>query len=119
MRLHHVQVSCPPGGEDAARAFYGDLLGLTEVAKPELLRARGGVWFREPGLEVHIGVDDEFVAARTAHQAIAVADVDALAARIAEAGHEVAWDDRIPGLRRFHTRDGHGNRVELQQDGDA
>ncbi len=27
MRLHHVQVACPPGGEDGARRFYGAGLG--------------------------------------------------------------------------------------------
>ena len=46
MRLHHVQVACPPGGEDAARRFYADGLGMTEVDKPADLVARGGCWFR-------------------------------------------------------------------------
>ena len=46
MRLHHVQVSCPVGGEDAARRFYADALGIPEVAKPPVLAARGGCWFR-------------------------------------------------------------------------
>lgn len=44
--LHHVQVSCPAGGEDAARRFYRDALGIEEVAKPPVLAARGGCWFR-------------------------------------------------------------------------
>lgn len=116
MRLHHVQVSIPTGGEDAARAFYGDVLGLTEVAKPELLSVRGGVWFRQEGVEVHLGVEEPFTPAGKAHPAFAVADVAAVAETVAAAGHPVTWDDNIPGLRRFHTRDGHGNRVELQQD---
>lgn len=116
MRLHHVQVSCPPGGEGAARRFYGELLGLTEAPKPARLAGRGGVWFREPGVELHIGVEQDFTPARKAHPAFAVADIDAIAAVLAGAGHPVTWDDAIPGLRRFHTTDGHGNRVELQQD---
>jgi DNA-binding FrmR family transcriptional regulator len=37
VRLHHVQVACPPGGEDDARRFYGEGLGLTEVEKPAAL----------------------------------------------------------------------------------
>ena len=44
--LDHVQVAAPPGCEEAARAFYGELLGLPEVAKPESLRAAGGAWFQ-------------------------------------------------------------------------
>ena len=34
VRLHHVQVACPRGGEDVARRFYAEALGMTEVDKP-------------------------------------------------------------------------------------
>ena len=40
-----MQVAAPPGCEPAARQFYGGLLGLPEIEKPEPLRERGGVWF--------------------------------------------------------------------------
>ncbi|MEJ7741537.1 MAG: hypothetical protein WKF73_02680 [Nocardioidaceae bacterium] len=53
--LHHVQVSCPKGGEPAVSRFYADLLGLVEVAKPSELAKRGGVWFRGDGYELHVG----------------------------------------------------------------
>ena len=66
MRLDHMQVSCPPGGEDVARAFYRDALGMTEVEKPELLKARGGCWFREGTAEVHVGVEQGFQPAKKA-----------------------------------------------------
>jgi catechol 2,3-dioxygenase-like lactoylglutathione lyase family enzyme len=113
MSLHHVQVSCPRGGESVARAFYGGLLGLTEVAKPAALAARGGVWFRDDGVEVHLGVEEPFVPARKAHPAFLVDDVDAVATRLAAAGHDVGWDEDFPSYRRFHTHDGAGNRVEV------
>jgi len=115
MRLHHVQVSCPPGGEDVARAFYGDLLGLPEVDKPPALAARGGCWFRGEQVEVHVGVEEPFAPARKAHPAFQLdpAALDALAVRLAAAGCPVRWDDDFPGYRRFHSADGHGNRVEL------
>ena len=112
-RLHHVQVSCPVGGESAARAFYGELLGLTEVAKPPALAARGGVWFRDPGVELHIGVEEPFTPAAKPHPALLVEDVDGVAARLAAAGHDVTWSDDFPAYRRFHTHDGAGNRVEV------
>ena len=73
MRLHHVQVACPPGGEDVARRFWAEGLGLTEVAKPADLAGRGGAWFRsyadsgEVAAEVHVGVEDPFAPARKAH----------------------------------------------------
>jgi catechol 2,3-dioxygenase-like lactoylglutathione lyase family enzyme len=107
--LDHVQVAAPPGCEDAARAFYGDLLGLVEVEKPEPLRGRGGVWFEH----VHVGVEPDFAPARKAHPALLVADLDGLAERLRAAGAQVRWDDTLPGVRRFYTADPWGNRVEL------
>ncbi|GAA2737212.1 hypothetical protein GCM10009867_23530 [Pedococcus aerophilus] len=113
--LHHVQVACPAGSEDALRAFYGDLVGLPEIPKPPALTARGGVWFRVGPHELHCGVEEGFAPARKAHPAIAVRDVDALAATLAARGGDITWDEAIPGTRRFHTADPVGNRVEFQQ----
>jgi catechol 2,3-dioxygenase-like lactoylglutathione lyase family enzyme len=124
MRLHHVQVACPTAGEDAARAFYRDGLGLTEVPKPEALAGRGGCWFRaydaHGGVtaEIHVGVEERFVPARKAHPALLLDDVaalDDLAGRLRASGHPVDERERttFPGHVRFHTADPHGNRVEL------
>ncbi|WP_426565810.1 VOC family protein [Angustibacter sp. McL0619] len=113
--LHHVQVSCPAGSEDALRGFYVTVLGMREVPKPAPLAARGGAWFRSGSCEIHCGVEDGFVPARKAHPGIAVSDVDALAERVTAAGLPVHWDDQLPGVRRFHTQDPVGNRIELQQ----
>ncbi len=115
MRIHHVQVSCPAGGEPAARRFYADALGLVEVDKPPVLAGRGGAWFRsaDGGVELHVGVEVGFQPARKAHPALGVDDIDAVAARVVAAGYGVEWDDLYPGHRRFYTADGHGNRVEI------
>ena len=124
MRLHHVQVACPPGGEDAARRFYGEGLGLTEVEKPADLRARGGAWFRgfdvtgAVAVEIHVGVEDPYAPARKAHPALlrdGIDELDALGERLARLGYEVDWSQRhtFPGHERLHTFDGHGNRVEI------
>jgi catechol 2,3-dioxygenase-like lactoylglutathione lyase family enzyme len=107
--LDHVQVAAPPGCEAAARAFYGELLGLEEVEKPESLRGRGGVWFQQ----LHVGVEDDFRPARKAHPALRVSDIDALATRLTIAGKRIEWDDALPGIRRFYTSDPWGNRVEV------
>ena len=123
MRLHHVQVACPPGGEDLARRFWAEGLGMTEVEKPADLRARGGAWFRAYDAagavtaELHVGVEDPFVPARKAHPALLVEDVEATAARLEALGFEVdhAQRDTFPGHVRCHCFDGHGNRVELLQ----
>lgn len=115
MRLHHVQVSCAPGGEDAARRFYADGLGIPEVEKPPVLAARGGCWFRGDAVEVHVGVEQDFVPAAKAHPAFLVDDLDGIAARLEELGFRVdrTEEHTFPGHRRLHTRDGNGNRVEL------
>ena len=115
MYLHHVQVSGPAGCEDAMRDFYVGVLGMTEVDKPERLRARGGAWFRAGAAEIHVGIEEGFAPARKAHPGIAVADVDELSRRVDASGAPVTWDANIPGLRRFHTTDPVGNRLEFQQ----
>lgn len=120
-RLHHVQVSCPPGGEDAARAFWSGCLAMTEVDKPEALAGRGGCWFRAYDgsgavtAEVHVGVEEGMTPARKAHPALVVDDLDAVAATLRAAGHVVDETERrtFPGFERLHTADPHGNRVEL------
>jgi catechol 2,3-dioxygenase-like lactoylglutathione lyase family enzyme len=113
--IDHVQVAAPPGSEKEARWFYGELLGLPELSKPESLQARGGVWLACGAHQLHVGIAEPFAPARKAHPALAVAagELDALAARLADAGREVLWDDAIPGTRRFYTADPWGNRIEL------
>ena len=114
--LDHVQVAAPPGSEAEARAFYGRLLGLEELEKPEPLAARGGAWFACGAQQLHVGVQDPFLASRKAHPGLAVSDLaalEALAERLTGAGSPVRWDDRLAGVRRFYTEDPWGNRLEL------
>lgn len=87
--LHHVQLAIPRGGEDACRRFWGRVLGMAELDKPPVLAARGGCWFRGGGLEVHLGVEEPFAAARKAHPGLLVRGLRTLAARLEAAGHPV------------------------------
>jgi catechol 2,3-dioxygenase-like lactoylglutathione lyase family enzyme len=110
-----VQIAAPPGCEPAARRFFGELLGLAEVAKPQALRARGGAWFAlGDGRELHVGVEDPFEPARKAHPALRVSpeEIEVLAERLADQGAAVRWDQTLP-IRRFFTEDPWGNRIEL------
>jgi catechol 2,3-dioxygenase-like lactoylglutathione lyase family enzyme len=113
--LDHVQVAAPRGCEVEARRFYGTLLGLMEVEKPESLRERGGAWFRCGEQQLHVGVEDDFAPARKAHPAIRVAagELDMLAERLSDAGEQVLWDEALAGVRRFYSQDPWGNRIEL------
>ncbi len=111
--IDHVQLAAPPGCEEQARGFFGDLLGLLELPKPEPLRVRGGVWFGCGAQQLHIGVEDGFAPARKAHPAFQVEGYDALLDRLRAADVPVDPDDAIPGVRRAYVADPWGNRLEL------
>jgi len=116
--IDHVQVAAPEGCEEAARRFYGDLLGLEEVEKPVPLRPRGGVWFRLGAQELHVGVADPFAPATRAHPALLVSSAGALerlAGNVEADGFTVTHPEpgEIPGAQRVFVRDPWGNRLEL------
>jgi len=111
--LDHVQIAAPPGCEEDARRFFGGLLELPELPKPEPLASRGGTWFQVGAQQLHVGVEADLAPARKAHPAFAVDDVEALAARLEAAGVEVRWDNELPGVRRFYAEDPWGNRLEF------
>jgi catechol 2,3-dioxygenase-like lactoylglutathione lyase family enzyme len=113
--LHHVQLAMPNGQEEKARAFYAEVLGLSEVRKPEHLAKRGGAWFRSASAEIHLGVDPDFRPAKKAHPALLVDDLTGLADRCKAAGYEVTSDQPLPGYDRLYVADPFGNRIELLQ----
>jgi catechol 2,3-dioxygenase-like lactoylglutathione lyase family enzyme len=113
----HVQIAGPAGCEGAMREFYSGLLGMTEVEKPEVLKPRGGVWFVCGSGQLHVGIEAEFTPAKKAHPAFRVSDVAALFDRLTGAGFPCAWDEMVPGVRRFYGHDPVGNRLEFLQIG--
>jgi catechol 2,3-dioxygenase-like lactoylglutathione lyase family enzyme len=113
--IDHVQVAAPRDCETEARAFYGGLLGLEELEKPEPLRARGGCWFRVGSSELHVGVEEPFAPALKAHPGLVVDDLGALADRLRAQGIEVTPYVMLPGVERAYVADPFGNRLELRQ----
>lgn len=118
VKLDHVQLAAPPACEADARRFFGDLLGLEEIEKPETLRGRGGVWFSLGTQHLHIGVEDPFSPAKKAHPALRLSskDLDDVAAALELAGEVIEWDTSLADVRRFYTTDPWGNRIELIAD---
>ena len=108
-----MQLAMPRGQEAAARGFYADVLGLAEVEKPPALAARGGAWFRSGGVELHLGVEEDFRPARKGHPGVLVNDLDEVVRRLAASGQPVEWDDDFPGFRRVYAHDPFGNRLEF------
>ncbi len=104
----------PSGGIDEAARFYGEVVGLERIERPETLGGVGA-WFRTGAQELHVSEHEGFVPAVKAHPAFegSAAELDALAARLEAAGAEVRWDDRLPGARRFYSFDPAANRLEF------
>jgi hypothetical protein len=113
--LDHVQLAAPPDSEDALRAYYVDVLGLTEIPKPPVLAARGGCWFTSGNgaVQVHLGIEEPFTPAKKAHPALRIAGIHAYAESLAARGAEVVWDDNLPGHNRFYSFDPVGNWIEF------
>ena len=111
--IHHVQLTIPPGSEDRARQFYGNVLGCEDLAKPGTLAGRGGVWFRYGGVELHLGIEEDHRPAHKAYPGILVGDLDELEAKLQAAGYGVEADYLLPGYRRFNVADPFGNRLEF------
>jgi catechol 2,3-dioxygenase-like lactoylglutathione lyase family enzyme len=111
--LHHVQLAMPSGGEDQARAFYEGVLGIPEVPKPANLAKRGGCWFEQGAVRVHLGVEMDFRAARKAHPAFLVENLATLKAKIEAAGYTLRSDEPLEGYDRIYVDDPFGNRIEL------
>lgn len=110
--LDHAQVLAPAGGIGEARRFYADVVGLEEIDRPETMGGVGA-WFRVGDQQLHVSEHEPFAAASRGHPAFAIDALDDLATRLADAGFEVRWDDRLPGGRRFYTFDPAGNRLEF------
>ena len=111
--VDHVQLAAPPGSEDALRAYYAGVLGMTEIPKPPVLAARGGCWFQAGPVQLHLGIERDFRPAKKAHPGLRVTDLESYAARLASHGAPVTWDDDLPGHRRFFSEDPVGNRLEF------
>jgi catechol 2,3-dioxygenase-like lactoylglutathione lyase family enzyme len=114
--IDHVQLAAPPGCEADARRFFSGLLGLPEIPKPAPLAARGGAWFQCGAQQIHVGVENDFRAARKAHAALRLASegaLDALKRRLQEAGVATREDHEIEETARFFADDPWGNRLEF------
>jgi catechol 2,3-dioxygenase-like lactoylglutathione lyase family enzyme len=114
-RLDHVLLAMPAGRETDAREFYQGILGIPEVGKPADLAARGGCWFEDGELKVHLGVEKQFLPARKAHPAFIVEGLAALTAALTRAGVPIAHDQPVEGYDRIFVDDPFGNRIELME----
>ena len=113
--LDHVQVAIPVGGESRAREFYAGILGFTEVDKPAAIAERKSIWFAAGPVNLYLGIEPDFHAAKRAHPAFVVDGLDEILAACQDAGITTKPDTSFNGFRRVHVFDPFGNRLELMQ----
>jgi catechol 2,3-dioxygenase-like lactoylglutathione lyase family enzyme len=114
-RIEHVQLAMPAGGEDLARNFYAELLGISETPKPAHLAKRGGCWFERGDLKIHLGVEADFRPARKAHVALLVTELPLLHEKLKASGYTTKDDEPLEGYHRIYVDDPFGNRIELME----
>jgi catechol 2,3-dioxygenase-like lactoylglutathione lyase family enzyme len=113
--LHHAQVFYPPGEEAAARRFYGEGLGLEEIARPGTLRDRAGIWFGAGSGHVHLSADESLGLHPRRHFALRVDDLNAITQHLRTVGARFEKADPIPGWKRIYVFDPFGNKIELDE----
>lgn len=116
LSIDHVQIAMPAAEEEQARAFYAGVLGFTEIPKRAELAKRGGVWFQSQNVQLHLGVESDFRAARKAHPAFIVSALDELLVKVQAAGYQIDTSQPpLEGYKRAHIFDPFGNRIELME----
>jgi catechol 2,3-dioxygenase-like lactoylglutathione lyase family enzyme len=116
--IHHVNVTVPKALEDASKHFYGVVMGLTEVPKPEASRGRGGAWYQLGPMQLHLSIEDGLGenCLSKRHVCYTVGDLAEAEEVFRNAGVEIFPDDLpTPGVSRFYVRDPGGNRLEIAQ----
>lgn len=116
MRLHHVSIPAPPGGFDAGRRFYGEILGLKEIPAPKTLGQDRVLWFQAGNCELHLFIEEIPGATLSGrHFCFVVDDLDSIRATLEK--HNIAAEETTPihNRPRFLCHDPFGNRLELTQ----
>lgn len=112
--VHHVSINV--ADVEATKPFYTDVLGLTELPRPDF--GFPGAWLRSPGgAEVHLLQVDDWVAPKGQHWSFQVADVDAAVSHLREQGVKVREPVPIGDTGSFQAFlfDPAGNMIELTQ----
>lgn len=113
--IDHIQITSPPEVEDAMLFFYSTVLGLTELAKPEALKANGGAWYVLGDIQLHISREKTANnAASKRHICFRVHNLSAFQEHLKAHGVEIIFDHQtMAEYDRFYIRDPGGNRIEL------
>ncbi len=118
VRLNHVNVTVPAGLEEAAKKFYGELLGLKQIEKPDGPRKYIGAWYQLGESQLHLSVEDKpgnYESDR--HVCYSVADINGALNTLRSAGIDIISEEQLTnGGSRFFVRDPAGNFIEITQE---
>jgi catechol 2,3-dioxygenase-like lactoylglutathione lyase family enzyme len=118
VEINHVNITVPKAAEEPTKHFYKNILGLEEIPKPETQKTRGGAWFKQGALQLHLSIDDTALDNSTSrrHVCYLVADINKAEQFMRDCGIEVFPDNQpVEGWLRFYVRDPGGNRLEIAQ----
>lgn len=115
VRIQHVSIPMPAGGNAQARAFYGDQLGLEEKKVPDSLDANMLVWFRLGDDELHVFTEEGESKSPGQHLCIQVDDLQAWRKTLSDKGVNIEETERIVNRPRFFIKDPFENRIEITQ----
>jgi catechol 2,3-dioxygenase-like lactoylglutathione lyase family enzyme len=117
IKFNHVNVTVPAAVEEAAKHFYGTVLGLQQIPKPAGTRQNIGAWYQLGEVQLHLSTEDDVqneVSDR--HVCYQVADIAVASLEVRNAGVDIIPDPRPPaGQSRFFIRDPGGNLIEITQ----
>ncbi len=117
-RFHHVSINSNDTPLDDMVAFYRDVLGLDDEARPEIPGVPGH-WHRVGDLQLHLvgaparggGIDPT-----GHHYCVAVDDLDAAIAELDARGIEYVRAVQGENTVQIWITDPAGNTIELQQE---
>jgi catechol 2,3-dioxygenase-like lactoylglutathione lyase family enzyme len=118
IKLHHVNVTVPAALEEAAKDFYGNLMGLEQIEKPDGPRKYIGAWYQIGKSQLHLSVEKEpRNQDSNRHVCYSVPDVARALDTFRAGGIEVISEEQlVNGGSRFFVRDPAGNLIEITEE---
>lgn len=108
-RLDHVLVCIPEGKTAEARAFYGQVLGLTEIPGEH---PGGAIWFEVADIQLHLR-EEAGGSLSLRHPAFEIQNLEEAKRELQQKGVAISYSSDIDGRQRFFIRDPFGNRMEF------
>jgi catechol 2,3-dioxygenase-like lactoylglutathione lyase family enzyme len=114
-KLNHITVAVPAGEHERVRAFYGGVLGLEEIPRPDALnKVYDLIWYKFLDILLHLDFTPPWVTpAENRHIALEVGDLPAIRRYLESKGATIREAVPMPDRDRFYLLDPFGNYFEL------